>query len=506
MFSSGSERSPSPRHDGRERGVSMATSGLADEAELPEGVGTSSMLGVAVSPGIGLGEEENADYLHGHSDDEEDVEANLGPMTPLASSLRQREVMGTGFTALEPPKSIPDIDARRGKARITGSRVRTGSQLEEEEGGAQSGLSLPLSEPGPPAGRGRGDGKLPDGGDHGRGTGSNIGSNSPSLERRRRRADEAVEFKSSSRGKRRHVPIPKRRADSREYPWGFTPADQGDTLLGSIEYEEGEECYPSAGGSLVESDFVGGVASIHTNGDSRAEAVVAHKVHPNELPTSNSTSNPSAIEFLSDFDSKSTWAGASAPSASTSRTGGWGSVFETSSALSQFPGSQLSTASRFDDAPWWQHLEQPSRNGDLGIAVVRHGSNNSGSSSRRGVGRASPQARLVRGPGGTPARRGSSKTNMEANVIGSGSSGKPHGGVPRPSPGSRRAVMSPHGVAMDAAIRIVEERGARLGILQEEGDAEKAVRELAYANQIAAPAMTSLEQRRQRAKAWAKSR
>ena len=66
--------------------------------------------------------------------------------------------------------------------------------------------------------------------------------------------------------------------------------------------------------------------------------------------------------------------------------------------------------------------------------------------------------------------------------------------------------MSPHGVAMDAAMRLVEEHSARLGIVREEAVANERARDTAYANQIAAPAMTSLEQRRQRAKDWAKSR
>lgn len=123
---------------------------------------------------------------------------------------------------------------------------------------------------------------------------------------------------------------------------------------------------------------------------------------------------------------------------------------------------------------------------------------------------------VVGGAGGVPRRNSRSRRYLEKQMSSQSSlsgasmfsNNKPTH-LPRPLATPKRAAMSPHGVAMDAALKMVEERGARLGILREEGvsGTEKGGgRDLAYDNQIAAPAMTSLEQRRQRAKAWARSR
>lgn len=124
---------------------------------------------------------------------------------------------------------------------------------------------------------------------------------------------------------------------------------------------------------------------------------------------------------------------------------------------------------------------------------------------------------VVPGGGSAPRRSSRSRRTLEkqmssqSSVSGTSSiySGSKPKHLPRALLTPKRAVMSPHGVAMDAALKMVEERGARLGILREEavssGD-KGGTRDLTYDNQIAAPAMTSLEQRRQRAKAWARSR
>lgn len=124
---------------------------------------------------------------------------------------------------------------------------------------------------------------------------------------------------------------------------------------------------------------------------------------------------------------------------------------------------------------------------------------------------------VVLGGGSAPRRSSRSRRTLEKQMSSqssvSGTSSMYSGSKPKHLPRAlltpKRAVMSPHGVAMDAALKMVEERGARLGIVREEAvsSADKGgERDLTYDNQIAAPAMTSLEQRRQRAKAWARSR
>ncbi|CAN0163449.1 unnamed protein product [Ectocarpus fasciculatus] len=95
----------------------------------------------------------------------------------------------------------------------------------------------------------------------------------------------------------------------------------------------------------------------------------------------------------------------------------------------------------------------------------------------------------------------------------------PGGGSSMPggtSLSTARAAMSPHGIAMDAAMRIVEESGHRLGIIARE-EKKEATASSAFSINHRAPdsarsppispaMMSSLEHRRERAKAWAKSR
>ncbi|CAN0436475.1 unnamed protein product, partial [Laminaria digitata] len=99
MFSSGSDRSPSPRQD-REyiRGLSKGTSTLGDDLDSSVGPVMSPVLRAQfVSSSSSLGEgpplpapASAAGYGHGH-----------GPETPSAPP-------SGGFSTLEPPKSIPD--------------------------------------------------------------------------------------------------------------------------------------------------------------------------------------------------------------------------------------------------------------------------------------------------------------------------------------------------------------------------------------------------------------
>lgn len=250
----------------------------------------------------------------------------------------------------------------------------------------------------------------------------------------------------------------------------------------------------------------------------------APPVQAQAAPIDFANNDLSAEELLSQFDSNTTWAGASAYSVATTRTG----VGSISSALSVRPGSYRSTTGDKLAAVWSQQPQTRNGSGVTGVHVTSTANN----SSRRG--RAGRASQPERAPGGTPARRGvRNKTNRTDTNLTTTASGMPSEGgagespskpraLARPTTTSRKGAMSPHGLAMDAAMRMVEEQGARLGIVREEKeDAAVAAaaaaataggggihgdQEDAYANQIAAPAMTSLEQRRQRAKAWAKSR
>lgn len=454
----------------------------------------------------------------------------LGPSTPSASSaLGQNGLPAGGFRALEPPKSIPDADARRSKARMNSKATRAvgaGDSWENSEGGAQAtGGGADRTEPAAgvsPATRGKErdqdkDVSDDDGGQGNGSGGSGSGGGSPYRgERRRRRPEDDVEEpkESSKGGKRRHVPTPRHRPQSTKDAWGYSLASAAATATGAADGGGeggggGEELDTSSRASQLTSDF-------NSSGPGNEPSDLGTARAPSDFASELAES-----ELLPDFDSNTTWAGASALSVTTAHTGGRASGFETSSALSQISGSYRSTASKLDAAVWSQ---QPARNGDSNnrIAVTAAARGGGGGSGR---GRPSPQH--VRAPSGTPARRGAQRMKPKPQAVSSSTSkgaGGGEGGVggggggasatglrprslTRPTSTSRRAAMSPHGVAMDAAIRIVEEHGARLGIVREEGDANNdRGRDASYANQIAAPAMTSLEDRRKRAKDWAKSR
>lgn len=411
----------------------------------------------------------------------------------------------TEFTNLEPPKSIPDTDARRSKARIH-SKVRAAGNSGPSIGGGSSGREesggpLPhqvTEQLGSPAGRGKGQEREEK--QEKEEEEEEAGEEEESLEDgdqgsslRRRRSDEQEPMKGP---KRRHVPTPKHHPVSQIDEWGRLTTVGGGGGIADHEQEVDTRRYSddisSKSGSLLTSDF---------NSSGKTASDLSAPVQNSEFASER------ASEFGSAFDSNTTWAGAqSEVSVSTAKTGAWGSTLDTSSALSQYPGS--STASKLDSGVWGQRSILEENGGLNGTAVTA-------TTSSVARGRASPAH--PRGPGGTPARRGTRKKKLDKQASSMSSIGgasvhpaaasKPRN-LPRPLSTPRRAAMSPHGVAMDAAMRIVDERGARLGIVREEGDAgtDRTGRDPSYANQIAAPAMTSLEQRRQRAKAWAKSR
>lgn len=406
------------------------------------------------------------------------------------------------------------------------------------------------------------------------GSGNNSGSAaSPSFVQRRGGppllSSEATEPKVGKGGagdkRGTHLPTPKhRRAGGGGSSGASAGAGEGALANGGGESQQqqggaGVTQY-SGRVSQASSDFTSGSGSesgaaaappavvVVAQKRSTAGAVSAAAVPPSPAPTAPAPpappvpapappidfSNNALIpdELLPEFDSNTTWAGASAYSVATTRTG----INSINSALSQRPSSYRSTTGgKLDAAPVWSQQPQ-ARNGSnvSGVSVTSTAYNSNNSGHRRGrSGRANQPERA---PGGTPARRGvrnrtnrtdNNNSNSSSRASGMSSGGGGGGEEPnskpralaRPTSISRKAAMSPHGSAMDAAMRMVEEQGARLGIVREEkedsglaagaaggGGGINGDQEDAYANQIAAPAMTSLEQRRQRAKAWAKSR
>ncbi|CAM9951295.1 unnamed protein product, partial [Scytosiphon promiscuus] len=585
MFSSGSEASP--RHE-RElaRGLSSLTPMAGDVFESSGGATNpimSPVLGRMMSASSAL----EGMLLGSNSGDPLDA----APVSPDGEvSSRAAAAAARGASPYQPAKYFPDAEEWRGRGSTDngssgGGRVgrRTSSgheregQLENRKGGAHlGGLPLPAGyEGGVPNGGNVGAGaQQGSGGCSGDSSGGSSGGSSPGVVRRRGRPlplsqepkPEATTW-SGKTSKRRHVPTPKHRV--LPGAWGTLPAEEtasvaaadGESRPGGEDQQAGSEC---ASSRITQSSSDFNSDSNKTPSDSGAPAPAAaaaargsgglgeESVVPPPPPSPPPPSAPAlpapaapteaihlsgnsgipASDLLSEFDSNTTWAGASALSVATTRTG-WGSVLDTSSALSQYPSSHLSTtAAKLDAAAVWTQ-QPPGRNGDVnGVSVV--------TANRRNRARASPSHNL-RVVGGTPARRGIRgkpetyiSGSSSSNSRGGGGSGVMNGGVgsgagedpskprtlTRPASISRKAAMSPHGVAMDAALRIVEEQGARLGIVKEEKEDAAAAaaataaaanssdgfRDAAYANQIAAPAMTSLEQRRQRAKAWAKSR
>eukprot|EP00752_Nemacystus_decipiens_P009980 g8900.t1 len=574
MFSSGSDVG-SPRTREYQRGASVLTSTIGDVFESSGGVTgpvMSPVHGRSTSSSSGLGEATTMMLIDGEI---ESVSPSHGggelatkPFTESEPRRSRTRVangggVGSGFGS----------GSGLGSGAGGGASGPTARGLENAEGGAhtsasprdghhqqqrQAGSGLLL----PPA-----DIEIPNGASEeplqgvssssssGGGNGSSgNGSISPSARRRGSRplppaAEPNPEFsKGVKSNKRRHVPTPKHRLPN---AWGALPAggeaaangegegqgseeEQQDAAAGDLGDSPSSSDFNSNSGNSNKASDSGVTASASTtaataaatninakkvSASAPADALLAAPPAPAppapQAPIDFSNNDLPASDLLSEFDSNTTWAGASAISVATTRTGtGWGSVLETSSALSQYPSSHLSTtAAKLDAAAVW--TQQPlGKSGDLnGVSVT--------TANRRSRGRASPPHNL-RVPGGTPARRGLRKPKQDSSSKMSSSGGddssKPRS-LAKPVTTSRRAAMSPHGVAMDAAIRIVEERGARLGIVREEKEDAAAAaaaaaansssdqaKDAAYANQIAAPAMTSLEQRRQRAKAWAKSR
>ncbi|CAM9383491.1 unnamed protein product, partial [Sphacelaria rigidula] len=226
------------------------------------------------------------------------------------------------------------------------------------------------------------------------------------------------------------------------------------------------------------------------------------------------------------FDSASTWAGASAISvASTNaqssvfKTPGRGSMLEdTLTAVSEHNTELITTITTKQSS---KDCMGSGEGGGGGWTLTENGwvkgmpqslpepSSSTSKTATTPFGGRSRKASPGHAPGGTAARRGSQRRSRSDRENGNSQSKPRHLPVPTSTP--RRAAMSPHGPAMDAALRMLEDGSLRLGILPEEGgggadEKEGTERDVAYGNQIAVPPMTSLEQRRQRAKAWAKSR
>ena len=582
MFSSGSEDG-APRKDREyQRGMSALASTMGDVFESSGGASgpiMSPVHGRSASSNSGLGESTTMMLIDGEPESVSPLEGGeLAETSKLFSEAEPRRsrarmtngggvgggVSGSGAGGASGPTARGLENAEGGAHTSAASASGDGHHRQQRQSGGGGGgglLPLPggIAPPGVP--NGAGGEPLQGGNSSSSGNGSN--SISPASARRRGRplAEEPkLEFsKGVKSNNRRHVPTPKHRLPT---AWGALPAG-GEAANGEREGKgEEEEDQQDAAGDLRDSqsssDFNSNSGSNKDSGaTAAAAATIAAAAAANNNSSSSSSSNKRASaaapedsllapppaapappapkaagidfsnndipasELLSEFDSNTTWAGASAISVATTRTAGtgWGSVLDTSSALSQYPSSHLSTtAAKLDAAAVW--TQQPlGKGGDLNGVVSVTTANRP-----RSRGRASPPHNL-RVPGGTPARRGLRKPKQDSKM--STSSGGGGGGedsskpraITKPVTTSRRAAMSPHGVAMDAAIRIVEERGARLGIVREEkedhaaaaaggggGNSSDQSKDAAYANQIAAPAMTSLEQRRQRAKAWAKSR
>ena len=532
MFSSGSECSPRNERRSLVRGTSGLASSMGEVFESSGGAANPVLSPVLPTFSSGLGD---AILL---------VEPEPQRGSPSAAEGELVEVQ----------KVVPGAEAR-GRA-TGGGGGGSGSGLENAGRGAHMGQKGGRRQkqanglPQLPAGLDEGGEPLQGGGGGGPAGGSSRSSSSDSRngrrsitppagrQRRGRPLGEEARPEASKKGsksnKRRHAPTPGRRRGARgTLPTGEEEEEEEAAADGEEENQQLQD--GDNYGSQGSSDYSGSDRGSDSGPAAAAgvEGIVVAAVLPPPppapappAPAPEAPDDYAGAELLSEFDSNTTWAGASAYSHATTRTG-LGSVLETSSALSQYPSSYLSTtAAKLDSAAVWKQQPLGGRNGELnGVVSI------STASTRRSRGRASPP-HAIRVPTGTPARRGVRKgaggklldrmsTAAAAGGGGGGaedSSTKPRSLTRPTSIRGGRAAMSPHGVAMDAAMRIVEEQGARLGIVREEredtaagggkggGGKGEGAKDAAYANQIAAPAMTSLEQRRQRAKAWAKSR
>lgn len=415
------------------------------------------------------------------------------PLATPSSSAPGNEL--GGFRRFEPPKSIPDTQARRIKAR---SNSRGRAEVTASIAGHGEGAHKMETRSIVPMERDR------NGGGRGEVRGGSL---------RRRVSIEFSEDSGDEEG-RHNVPTARYIPHSEDLDWegeGFMDLER--IRRHSRSRSEGSSSYAS--GSYLTSEY-----------DS------------NFVPSEYSSL------MTSNFDSSTTFAG--------------GSEFASvSTAISQRTGSILDS-----ESPWavssehiqrhHQHMQHRSSLGSVGtdehINTTNGASGSFGSSwtktprewakvplsakhavnnyedqgsftppdRGRRSGPAAPQQHRTGLVGGAGARRNNRprrylEKQMSSQSSASGSLvfpvSKPKQ-LPRPLATPRLQAMSPHGVAMDAALKM-EERGARLEILREETvtTTEKyGAQDLAYDSQIAAPAMTSLEQRRQRAKAWAKSR
>lgn len=403
---------------------------------------------------------------------------------------------GTGFRNKEPPKSIPDTEARRSKARSHSKRTSAAAVV---------GLDPEQDE------------RFLVGNHNDYERRERLDQSAPGSRRGplRRRSSSGEDLSSSGR-RRPHAPTPRHVPLAEGGGWD----DSED--LEELDDSENDASNPSREGvaptphfSDLSSSYVSGSVPTVSDFNSR------------EAPLSSDYSSRGPLASAYDdsvFDSASTWAGASAVSSlgsnnlSVFKTPGRDSVLDTSPPMDAVSehisgpspaanghgnsgngGTSLASAGRWmQTAAGWAKVSSTDQTG---------GSVNSGNNGRHG----SPSQ--LRGPNGTAPLRGSQRRNLDKLQSSQSSIGgapvypvmKPKH-LPRPLSTPRRAAMSPHGAAMDAALRMIEDGGVRLGIVREETVDEKGSQGLPYDNQIAAPKMTSLEQRRQRAKAWAKSR
>lgn len=547
MFSSGSEGEGgrSPRRRGRTRVLSMVNRDILDEddnggagpakalypvrralgsSQVPEMSQNIGPAPISVPNNVVTSDSYQRQGGAGDWGVEVDVEPPI--MTPASPDFDRI----TSFKNAEPPKSIPEAEARRSKARSHSKRSRGGG------GGGGSG--------------GRDEGFPRGGENHGGGTadssngGSSLGGGSSGKRRALRRRQSSTEDtmgpvdrapdlppprrpsppsgdSHSSRGNRSHDESDSSRTDVRK--------KQQDPVVVDVDLDRGD--HREVDGSDTSS------SQSETPSPEQFSDITSSSYASGSAPTlSESGGLPSVSDFGSRvasayddsvFDSASTWAGASAISvASTNaqssvfKTPGRGSILddpltavsehntELITTITTKRSSKDGTSGGGGGGGGWTLTENGWVKKVVPPPLPENSSSNSKTATTPFSGR-SRKASPVHAPGGTAARRGSQRRSRSDRENGSSQSKPRHLPVPTSTP--RRAAMSPHGAAMDAALRMLEDGSLRLGILPEEGggggdDKEGTERDVAYGNQIAVPPMTSLEQRRQRAKAWAKSR
>lgn len=538
MFSSGSENERSPRRE-FSRGLSLATSALGDhEGTVGPGLsplrhaallvssqipGMSERIG-AFTPNLGVGLGGSSQKQHKQQQGSSNADQAMELMTPSSPEIRTE----ASFRNAEPPKSIPDTEARRSKAR---SHSRRSSPMAVVIGGAQDEGFLKI-------------------GQHRNGVRATMVATAAAEnhltefadqslmanESRRsalRRRNSSIDDVSSSIMRRPDIPPPHRVLPAKDGRSGREGGGGGWEEGGNLstthqdpnvgELSNGSSSTPPAGvAPTPQYSDMGSSSYASGSGPTLSEGAISSSDFSSRGPSASAYDD-------SVFDSASTWAGASAISLTSNNTQ---SVFKTPGRDSMLDATPLSAVSEHNVELITTATTDHASGGSV---VVGGGTGDGGggggwtltdngwaklpltdNSNNRtpGYGGRGRKPSPAHGPSGTAPRRNSQRWRLDrenswlSNVSGGGSANplsKPrHLSLPTSTP--RRAAMSPHGPAMDAALRMIEDGGMRLGIVKEEGADEKGARDVAYDKQIAVPQITSLEQRRQRAKAWAKSR